>query len=65
MTHPHPTDDLPAALRMQLRGLRCGVERGPVVQQPAVGERAEAGVEVVEARIDQVQRNGLDPEQAR
>lgn len=22
MTHPHPTDDLPAALRMQLRGLR-------------------------------------------
>lgn len=22
MTHPHPTDDLPAALRLQLRGLR-------------------------------------------
>ena len=38
------------------------VERVGVIDRLAGGQRAEAGVEVVEARVDQLQRQDLDAE---
>ncbi len=40
--------------------LRWGVEGGWVVHEVAVGERAEAGVEVIEAGVDEAEGDDLD-----